>query len=1129
MKKILVTLFCLLICVQSLGIGSMSAIANESKVLFTDSFNYTNFGATGLYDNTGVWEKEYGTPKDSNDQGSVECSAPTTKNGVLSFSEGDGIRFNWYKLSDFKSFDASKTYTVTFDVKVTDFGDDAPRRQYAAWNRELYFAVAGYYNQIEFRSGNYSGQIGMRAGDKTAAYPKGGWTNDKSTYALNKIYNCKFEWIPSQKMVVTTVSSEGAVIAQGSRTDDYYATLNKYTRFLVWRCEDGAMEVDNVTFSDGKKTYTQAFDFGTEADTMTASGVWGLEDVRKTDANAPEFKNGAVVLKDKSSIKFNWQKVKGVGEYDNTKTYIFEFDLKLTDKGDGSNWNGSVHTRAVYVAFGGWYNLIELLTSDNTVKLGSANESYTDAKYLNKQLRGRIVWEGTKISMSLCDSKGNVVIQGERSGNAFVDMSAEQGAMTSLVFRCEDGEYELDNFKFSVLSFEAANSTKIDIAKNKQAVYTAKINYSGDGSATLKYGGAELFNVENNSIRVGGKSVVGKFAKGVYEIESIISPDQEMLTVEIKAPNGEIVRRGFYTLLGGDKMDIFINGQSKALNASVKYESAKINEYKLTTTEPTYSGSAANIYNVVTSFNEAQTTRNLAWTAKTAFIGSNAMAVKYRKVGTDSWTTVDAVKEIETANTVDEDYFKCDITGLSPNTEYEYKIGKKNSDKNSDWTQTFKFTTANEDIKEFTFLAVGDTQGITWNGQTSSDKGFMYAMAAIEEAFQEVENPAFILHTGDVVETGNNKNMWNMFFKALNNYGTETPMFAAIGNHDTWGAPLYFDLHFNHPDNGGNAALDQSYKNKITDPNLLRAFNNADETIYSYDYGDAHFIVLNSGSFSSSVGEDKQIIEAQRQWLIKDLEANKNAKWTIMLFHQPVYHRMGASYEKPWLYDVIEGYGVDLVIQGHSHLVTRTYPMKDGKIVTKSVDEVIEKGTGTIYTTIGSTALNHDGAGDTTYEEEMAILATPTPTQPAYTTVTVNGNGITVTTKQVNGFVLDSFTIVDKGNSGNTTGDPSGDQSTETPDNSEDASEDISEDVSEEISDGVSVDTSTDASEAVSKEDFGVSEDESKTDVSESASEGSNSDEEEESGSATVIITVSAIAAVIVAAVVLILIKRKKK
>ncbi len=1126
MKKILAVLFCLLICVQSLGIGSMSAIANEAQVLFTDSFDYVDFGSSELYDKSGVWEKEYAMPKDSNDFGSVESSAPMAKNGVLNFAEGDGIRFNWQKLSGFSSFDKSKTYTVTFDFKVLDFGDDAPRGQYSTWNRELYFAVAGYYNQIECRSGNYSGQIGIRAGDKTAALPLGGWTNDKSTYVLNKVYNCTFEWKPSEKTVISTVACDGKVIAKGSRTDEVYATVNKHTRFLVWRCEDGAIEIDNVTFGDGTNKYVQKFDFGTEEETMTAGGVWGLEEVRKTDAKAPEFKNGAVVLKEQSSIRFNWQKVKGVGAYDQTKTYIFDFDLKFTDKGDGSNWGGEVHTRGIYIAFGGWYNLIEMPTQENEVKLGNGVEAFSDSKYLNKKMRASVIWQGTTVSIKLCDSNGKVLIEGERTSNAFTDMAAERAAMTNLVFRCEDGAFELDNFKFSVLTVEADSTTEINIAKGKQAVYTSEIDYSGNGKVMLKYGGAELFCIGNDSLRVAGKTVLGSYGKGSYKIESVISPDQEMHTVKVIGPNGEVVSRGFYTLLGGDAMKYFVTGTSKVKKADVKYEAVSLNKYTLNNKEPAYSGVNANIYNVVTSFNDAQTTRNFAWTAKTAFLGGKAMALKYRKAGDSDWITVAAVKENESVNTADEDYFKCDISGLKADTEYEYKIGKKDSDKDTEWTEIFKFKTAKKDVGEFTFVAVGDTQGITWNGLTSGDKGFMFAMAAIEEAFEEVENPAFMLHTGDVVENGNNKNMWNMYFKALNGYGTSTPMFAAIGNHDAWGAPLYFDLHFNHPDNGGTAALDRSYLSSVTDGNIRRLFDNADETIYSYDYGDVHFIVLNTGSYCA---QDKYIIEAQRQWLIKDLEANKDAKWTVMTFHEPVYHRLGGGEARPWLYDVIEKYGVDLVIQGHSHLVTRTYPMKDGKIVTKAVDGTIEKGIGTVYTTIGSTALNHDGANDAKYEEEISILATPTPTQPAYTTITVKDDRIVVTTKQVNGYVLDSYTIVDKGNSGNTPGDPSGDQSTETPDNSEDASEDISEDISEEISDGVSVDASTDASEAVSKEDFDVSEDESKTDVSESASEGSDSDEEEESGSATAIITVSVIAAVIVAAVVLILIKRKKK
>ena len=1082
MKKILATLLCMLVCVQTFALGSISVNADGAKEIFSDSFDYKTFGSAGLYGGNNAWEKEYAKPKDSNDKGSVDSNAPVASNGVLKFVEGDGIRFNWQNIDGFSKFDASKTYKVTFDVKVTDFGDDKPRGSSATWNRELYFAVAGYYNQIEFRSGNYEGQIGMRAGDKTDSLPKGGWTNDKSTYVLNKTYNCTFEWKPSEKIVISTVAADGKIIAQGSRSDAIYGTVNQSTRFLVWRCDDGKMEIDNVTFSDGKTTYTQTFDFGNEKDAMTASGVWGLEDVRKTDSKAPEFKNGALLVKEKNSVKFNWQKVNGIGNYDQNKTYIFDFDIKLTDKGDGSDWGGETHTRGIYIAFGGWYNLIEMPTKENIVKVGSTTKDFTDSEHLNKQMHVTISWSGANISVNITDPDGKEIIQGSRSANAFTDLAAEKAAMTNLVLRCEDGAFELDNFKLSVMTAEAGSTTEINIAKGQQAVYTSEVDYSGNGKVMLKYGGTELFYIENGNLKVAGKAVLGKYGNGTYKIESVISPEQEMQTVKVVGPNGEIVRRGFYTLLGGDAMSYFITGESKVVAADVKYEACEINEYTLTTKEPIYTGADARIYNVVTSFNEAQTTRNFAWTAKTVFVGKNTMALKYRKVGDSEWITVDAVKETETINTADEDYYKCDISSLAPDTEYEYKIGKKESDKESDWTKIFKFRTAKESIDEFTFIAVGDTQGITWNGLTSGDKGFMFAMAAYQEAFEEVKNPAFILHTGDVVEAGNNKNMWNMYFKALNGYGTSTPMFAAIGNHDSWGRPLYFDYHFNHPNNGGNAALDQSFKNKVTDGNILQLFGNADETIYSYDYGDAHFIVLNTGSYCN---QDKHIIDAQREWLTNDLEANKDAKWKIMLFHEPVYHRAGAGESRPWLHDVIETYGVDLVIQGHSHLATRTYPMKDGKIVTKAVDETIEKGIGTVYTTIGSTALNHDGANDAKYEEEIGFLATPTPTQSAYTTVTVKNDKIVVTTKQLNGFVLDSFTIEDK----NASSDVSGDQS------------------------GEITETSTDAS----------------TDASTEASDSSVSTEpeEEDSGSVTIIV-ICVIAVIVLAAGAVLFFKRKK-
>ena len=181
----------------------------------------------------------------------------------------------------------------------------------------------------------------------------------------------------------------------------------------------------------------------------------------------------------------------------------------------------------------------------------------------------------------------------------------------------------------------------------------------------------------------------------------------------------------------------------------------------------------------------------------------------------------------------------------------------------------------------------------------------------------------------------------------------------------------------------------------------------AEETVYSYNYGGVHFIVLNSGNYTSN---DMYMLEAQRKWLEADLKANADAKWTIITVHEPVYHRLGGNESRPWLGDLIEEYGVDLVIQGHSHLVTRTYPMKDGKIVTKESPDLIKKGTGTVYTTIGATAYNHDSMGNPNVEECL-MIATPSPELAAYTVVTVSDSKIVMTVKQIDGLVLDSFTI----------------------------------------------------------------------------------------------------------------------
>lgn len=987
------------------------------NILFTDGSNIYNqtFNEGGDLETTFFsehygWETEYKTDTSEN-YGYLDSTCPQVINGSLNFTKGDGLRLNWQELPEFSTFDSAKKYTLSFDLTVTDFGTNEHLPNLVASNREFYFAPGGYYNQIEFRNADsYGNTVGIRAGDATSEYTQGGFNTDLSQYQLNTVYSCIVEWNPSEQSIVSTVKNGDTIIAKGIRTGASYGTVDRYTRSFVWRCEDGSISLDNLVFTDGSNIYSEDFD---AENIMSSSGVWEVEHTQKNDAVAPILYDGALRLRDQQSVQFNWTKVPDAGDFDSANIYTFEFDAKITDKGDGSYWDSENHTRALYVSFGGWWNLLELPDRNNQVTLcGSSSLDFDDATYLNKNLHITIQWSGTTAYTYIADENGSVVAFGSRTNQEFLSMTDSQGAMTNLVLRCEDGGVDIDNFRFSVAKNIKIGFAEVEIPSNKQAEYTAQVNFDGNQPVSVRYGQAELFAVSVGGMVVGSKSVRGTVLTGTYDIKANINPDQEMVSVEVITPDGSVVRRGMYTLFGGTVIEVYSTSADALINQNLVYTDISVNEYALTTTEPTATGFGAKVYNIVSSFDDAKTTRNFAWTAQTSFIGSSGvMAIQYRIAGSDTWNVTNAVRETEKLDTADEDFFKCDLTGLTANTEYEYRIGKKGStDYTNDWSEIYTFTTSPETVDEFSFLAVGDTQGITWDGTTEGYKGFMYAKAAIDEAFEDISNPAFLLHTGDVVETASNRNLWNMYFKALGENGATTPHFAALGNHDAMiaGDHTYFDLHFNHPNNGGIAALDQTEITKITDANLKYVAQNADETIYSYNYGNAHFIVLNTGNYTS---DDQYILEAQRQWLINDLEANKDAQWTVMLIHEPVYHRIGGIESRPTLSDVIEGYGVDLVIQGHSHLSTRTYPMKDGQIASKSVADDIPQGMGTVYTTIGSTALNHDGLNDTNHIEEIFSMAIPTPTQSAYTTVSVNNDQLVVTTKQINGLVLDQFTI----------------------------------------------------------------------------------------------------------------------
>ncbi len=62
------------------------------------------------------------------------------------------------------------------------------------------------------------------------------------------------------------------------------------------------------------------------------------------------------------------------------------------------------------------------------------------------------------------------------------------------------------------------------------------------------------------------------------------------------------------------------------------------------------------------------------------------------------------------------------------------------------------------------------------------------------------------------------------------------------------------------------------------------------KTYYSFVYGDVLFLCLNSEDQRRGAGKGT-ISDEQYEWVIKQLEANQDVRWTLIFMHQPLWHQ----------------------------------------------------------------------------------------------------------------------------------------------------------------------------------------------------------------------------------------------
>jgi acid phosphatase type 7 len=193
------------------------------------------------------------------------------------------------------------------------------------------------------------------------------------------------------------------------------------------------------------------------------------------------------------------------------------------------------------------------------------------------------------------------------------------------------------------------------------------------------------------------------------------------------------------------------------------------------------------------------------------------------------------------------------------------------------------------------------------------------------------------LHVGDMAYgSGTDREFSDKFFPVYEETLRNTVCWASMGNHE------------------GKSSKGESATGPYYDAYVLPANAEAGgvasgtETYYSFDYGNVHFICLNSHDL------DRSPTAAMAQWLKADLEKTK-AAWVVAFFHHPPYTKGSHDSDteeqliemRENIMPILESGGVDVIFNGHSHIYERSM-LIDGAYQTPSVSKgvVLDDGDG---------------------------------------------------------------------------------------------------------------------------------------------------------------------------------------
>jgi 3',5'-cyclic-AMP phosphodiesterase len=149
------------------------------------------------------------------------------------------------------------------------------------------------------------------------------------------------------------------------------------------------------------------------------------------------------------------------------------------------------------------------------------------------------------------------------------------------------------------------------------------------------------------------------------------------------------------------------------------------------------------------------------------------------------------------------------------------------------------------------------------------------------------ENPAFVVSVGDTIQGLNDETAdaeWQQVETMLSSW-SRFPLYLAPGNHDIWStrSEKLFQKYAGHPPH------------------------------YSFDYGEAHFTVLDNS-------RSDQLSSAELTFLDEDLKQHNNQRLKFIVSHRPSWLLKAVIGDPNFrLHQIAKKYGARYVIAGHTH------------------------------------------------------------------------------------------------------------------------------------------------------------------------------------------------------------------